>query len=236
MHRRDAPARRGRLAPLAAIVGLSVVLGGCFTGPRSELRPDLSTTGDAAIDAVLSRVEQVGAAVFTASYDADNAFAGTTTPVTVTQSAPDRRVTVIGDVSYVVEGPRVRTCSDSADDCEDVIDAARTSDVQLGPDFYGTSATARLRNAAAAATGPATASTEQIEDQAATCASIPLPGDTTVMCAFDNGVLARPRRVRRRPHDDVLLGRGRRVALAVTRRSSVRCRAASACGPGTPPR
>ena len=191
MHRRDAPARRGRLAPLAAIVGLSVVLGGCFTGPRSELRPDLSTTGDAAIDAVLSRVEQVGAAVFTASYDADNAFAGTTTPVTITQSAPDRRVTVIGDVSYVVEGTRVRTCSDSADDCEDVIDAARTSDVQLGPDFYGTSATARLRNAAAAATGPATASTEQIEDQAATCASIPLPDDTTVVCAFDNGVLAR---------------------------------------------
>ena len=110
--RRPGPA--GPARPLAAIVGLSVVLGGCFTGPRSELRPDLSTTGDAAIDAVLSRVEQVGAAVFTASYDADNAFAGTTTPVTITQSAPDRRVTVIGDVSYVVEGPRVRTCSDSS--------------------------------------------------------------------------------------------------------------------------
>ena len=140
--------------------------------------------------------------------------------MTIAQSAPDRRVTIIGDVSYVVEGPRVRTCSDSSDDCEDVIDAARTSDVQLGPDFYGTSATARLRTAAAAATGPATASTEQIEDQAATCASIPLPGDTTVVCAFDNGVLARL------DASDVdltmtsVLRRGRRVALAVTRRSS----------------
>jgi hypothetical protein len=191
MHRSESPGRRGRLAPLVAVVALSAALGGCFTGPRSALRPDLSSTGDAAIDAVLSRVEQVGAAVFTASYDADNAFAGTTTPVTVAQSAPDRRVTIIGDISYVVEGPRVRTCSDSPDHCEDVIDAARTSDVQLGPDFYATSATARLRTAAAAATGPANASSERIEDQAATCASIPLPDDTTVACVFDNGVLAR---------------------------------------------
>ncbi len=191
MHRRDAPGRRARPAAIAVIIVCSVGLSACVIGQRGRLQPELSTTGDAAVDAVLHPLEQISTAVFTATYDADNAFAGTTTPVTIAQSAPDRRVTIIGDVSYAVEGSRAETCSVSAGECDPGIDPARTSDVQLGPDFYGTSATARLRTAAAAATGAPVPSTEVIEGRDATCVTIPLPSDTMAMCVFDDGLLAR---------------------------------------------
>jgi hypothetical protein len=176
---------------LLAILILPVLLTACFTGQRARLMTELTTTGDQAIDAVLTKLESVSGATFTASYDATNAFSGATTAVTIAQAAPDRRVTIVGDVTYVVDGDDAETCMASTDTCENKIDPARTSDVQLTPDFYATSAAAHLRAAANIATGPAVASTEVVLEQPATCVAIPVPDDTVTTCVLDDGLLAR---------------------------------------------
>jgi hypothetical protein len=97
----------------------------------------------------------------------------------------------IGDVRYLVDGSSTRTCTVSTGDCTDTIDASRVSDVQMTPDFFGTSLSARLRHDGQIAVGDPTTSTEEILGQAATCTAIPVDGATNTYCVLDNGVLAR---------------------------------------------
>ena len=97
----------------------------------------------------------------------------------------------IGDVRYLVDGSSTRTCTVSTGECVDTIDASRVSDVQMTPDFFGTSLSARLRRDAEVAVGEPTSSTEQVQGQAATCTAIPVEGATNTYCVLDNGVLAR---------------------------------------------
>jgi hypothetical protein len=170
----------------AVVVGMS----GCFTGERPTLAHEPST-GSAAIDAVIDRVNDLGDAVYTADYDVVTTFDGSTTPVRAAQSGASRRSLTIGDVRYLVDGSSTRTCTVSTGECVDAIDASRVSDVQMTPDFFGTSLSARLRRDAETAVGEATTSTEQVQGQAATCAAIPVEGTTNTYCVLDNGVLAR---------------------------------------------
>lgn len=183
--------RRVLTPRFVAILMLPIVLTGCVTGQRGRLMTELSATGNEAIDAVLSQLEAVSGAVFTADYDVLTVYPGTDTAVTIAQSAPARRITIVGDVAFIVDGGPSETCTVSTDECQDGIDAARTSDVQLTPDFWGTSATARLRAEAGVATGPPVPSSEIIAGQNAICVAIPVPDDTVTTCVLDDGVLAR---------------------------------------------
>lgn len=180
----------GGLLPLAATIAVAVGMSGCFTGERPTLA-DEPTTGSPAVDAVVERVRSLGDAVYTASYDVVTTFDNKTTPVRAAQSGTSRRSLTIGDVRYLVDGPSTRTCTVSTGECTDTIDAARVSDVQMTPDFFGTSLAARLRHDAEVAVADPTTSTEDIQGQPAACTSIPVDGSTNTYCVLDNGVLGR---------------------------------------------
>lgn len=175
------------VAVLAAIAALS----GCVTGERPTLAESPTTTGDATVDAVLGRLDAVGAATFTASYDVLTKFGELESPATVVQSGPARRSVTVGSVRFLFDGATTATCTLDTGACSDTIDAGYISDTQLAPDFYGSSAAARLRRDAGARVGPTSASTETIAGQPATCVAIPLPGSSSTYCALDSGVLAR---------------------------------------------
>lgn len=171
---------------LLIVVGMS----GCFTGERPTLAHE-PTTGSPAVDAIIDRVNSLGEATYTADYDVVTAFDGKTTPAWASQSGAGRRSLTIGDVRYIVDGTSNRTCTVSTGECVDTIDPSRVSDVQMNPDFFGTSLTARIRHDAEVAVAPPTASTEDVLGQPATCAAIPVDNATNTYCVLDNGVLAR---------------------------------------------
>jgi hypothetical protein len=181
--------RRGILCLTA--VALTVGLAGCFTGARPHLADAPAETGDAAVDAVLDRLEHSRTAVFTADYDVLTRFGGLQTPATVVQAAADRRSITVGDVRFLYDGATTATCLLDTAACSGTIDAGQISDTQLAPDFYGTSAAARLRRDAGARVDATTASSEVIAGEPATCVAIPVPSSTSTYCALDSGVLAR---------------------------------------------
>ena len=173
------------LAFAVAVIGMS----GCFTGERPTLAHEPST-GSAAVDAVIDRVDSLSGTVYTADYDVVTTFDNQTTLARASQSGIGRRSLTIGDVRYLVDGSSVRTCTVSTGQCTDTLDASRVSDVQMTPDFFGTSLSARLRHDAEVAAGEPTASTQEVAGQPATCAAIPVDGTTNTYCVLDNGVLA----------------------------------------------
>ena len=190
-HRRFSRPRLGGPIGAAAFIALIIVgMSGCFTGERPTLAHEPST-GFPAVDAVVDRVNALGDAVYTADYDVVTTIDNATTLVRASQSGDSRRSLTIGDVRYLVDGSSTRTCTVSTGACVDTIDASRVSDVQMTPDFFGTSLSARLRHDAEVAVAEPTASTEEVEGQAATCAAIPVEGATNTYCVLDNGVLAR---------------------------------------------
>ena len=210
--RRHRP-RHGNLIGALALVGV-VALGmsGCFTGERPTLA-DEPATGSVAVDAVVDRVGELGDAVYTADYDVVTAFDGTTTAVRASQSGPSRRSLTIGDVRYLVDGSTTRTCTVSTGACTDTIDAARVSDVQMTPDFFGTSLEARIRHDAEVAVGEPTASTEEVQGQAATCTAIPVGGGDEHLLRPRQRRTRPPRCRRPRRDDDGLRARRRRRAV-----------------------
>ena len=169
------------------------MLAGCFTGERPHLADAPAETGDSAVDAVLERLDQSRTATFTADYDVLTRFGGLQTPATVVQAAADRRSITVGDVRFIFDGATTATCLLDTAACSDTIDAGQISDTQLAPDFYGTSAAARLRRDADARLDATTGSTEVIAGETATCVAIPLPNS-----AVD---LLRPRQRRAGPLD-----------------------------------
>lgn len=205
---RPFPRQLRRIVPLAAVAAM---LAGCATGTRAELRPDLSATGNTAVDDVLSRLATLPAAVYAAEYDvvlptvADSQGAtvrpDTEVEVTTTQAKADRRSLTIGDVRFIVEPGQGggRTCDTTNGECEPRISPQRVSDVQMTNDFFGTSLVARLRRDAGLAIAEPVASTEDVDGQTATCveltfsppASAPDTPPVSTYCVFDNGVLTR---------------------------------------------
>jgi hypothetical protein len=184
------PRLGGVIGAAAFVAVVALGMSGCFVGERPTLA-DEPSTGSAAVDAVIDRVHTLGETVYTADYDVVPAFTEATTLVRASQSGPSRRSLTIGDVRYLVDGAETRTCTVSTGECVDTIDAARVSDVQMTPDFFGTSLVARLRHDAEIAVGESTASTEEVLGQTATCAAIPVDGATNTYCVLDNGVLTR---------------------------------------------
>ena len=183
------PVPRPRLCALA--LGLVVTLSSCFTGERPRLAEGASTTGDQAADAVLSRLDAAGETAFTADYTVVTKFGSITTPVTVAQTGPARRAVTIGRVRFIVDGADTATCDLDTEECSTTIDTARVSNLQLTPDFYASSAAARLRRDTELRAGPTESSIETIGGQPATCVVVTTTDGESSYCALDAGPLAR---------------------------------------------
>lgn len=175
---------------LLALALSGLLLTGCFTGKRPHFA-ETANTGDAAIDAVLTRLDAVTLGPVAASYDVLTKFGNVTRTAVVSLDAGRRSIT-IGNIHYIQTADSAKTtCTvDLSQPCTDGFDAARISDSLLTVDFYAADTAKRLRRDAQAALGPAVAHTETIADQAATCADLSLPGGTAVYCVLDNGMLA----------------------------------------------
>lgn len=180
-----------RLALFGALALLTVGLTGCFTGKRPTLEDSPASTGDPAVDAVLSRLDLARDAVFTADYVVTTTYDNASRPAGVVQTEATRRSVTVGDVRFIVEGTNTSTCALSTGECTSTIDAARISDAQLAPDFFASSADARLRRDASMRVGATTASTTTIAGQPATCVTVPITNRTETYCALDAGPLAR---------------------------------------------
>jgi len=180
-----------RLAVLGVAIALAVGLSGCFTGQRPTLADGAVMTGDAATDAVLGRLDKAGRAVFSVDYDVLTRFGDVSREATVVQAGPARRSITVGTVRFLVDNDTTATCDLESDVCTDTIDAARISDSQLSPDFYASSAAARLRRDANLRTADTVASTVDVGGQTATCVAVPVSSSTETYCALDAGPLAR---------------------------------------------
>jgi hypothetical protein len=187
------PHRRIRRAALAAVVA-AIGLTACATGPRPSFesdQPALSPTGDAAVDAVLERLDAVGIAQFTADYDVLTRLGGLNSTATVVQADNSRRSVTVNDIRFLNGTGNAATCNLTTSECEAVINDARVSDVQLSHDFYGASMARRLRVDAARRIGDTSGYEITQGGRPALCVDVPVSGGTKVYCALENGVLAR---------------------------------------------
>ena len=178
-----------------ATFALLVLLSGCFTGPRPSYTTDPfppgTTSGDAAIDKVLTQLDALNDGPYTVDYSVLTKFGNTTRPASVSVAAGRRSVTV-GNVRFITANGESQTCNlDKSDPCSSSIESARISDTQITPDFYAADSAKRLRRIAAGRIGSTIAHTEQIAGQSATCVDVPVTGGVSTFCALTNGPVAR---------------------------------------------
>jgi hypothetical protein len=192
------PARSRRRAVLAVVTAGALILAGCAVGKRPSFdavatdTAEGAMTGDVAIDAVLTRLDAVALAGFTADYTAVLSFGGTTSDVRAVQDhSAARRAVTIGGVRYLTDGQTTSTCVTATQVCTDTIDAAAVSDTGVTPDFAFGALAKRLRHDAAAKIGTATPSTVVVDGLTATCVDVPVTGGTKQYCVLDNGVITR---------------------------------------------
>ena len=124
------------------------MLTACGTGQRPSFdadQPSVAPTGDPAIDEVLDRLDRVDLQQFTASYTILTRLGGLESTATVVQADNSRRSVTVNNVRYLDGTGTSATCNLTTDECEAVINDARTSDIQVTHDFYGTSVARRLR-------------------------------------------------------------------------------------------
>jgi hypothetical protein len=194
-----APDRFIRASTVALIVAVTALVTSCALGerPTIEQTPTAvgTVTGDAAIDAILERLDSVGSAVFTAEYSVLLAFGGTSSAATVTQDGTEpaaiRRSVTIGDVRYITAPQGNSTCSVDAAQCADGIDPARVSDTGVTPDFVFGDMAKRLRRDAVARIATSVTSTREMAGVTATCVDVTVTGGVKQYCVLDSGVLAR---------------------------------------------
>jgi hypothetical protein len=187
-------ARTARTSWFAATVVAALALSACATGQRPSFdadQPLVEDTGDAAVDAVLDRLDAVGIAQFTAGYTVLTRLGGLGSAATVVQADNSRRSITINDVRFLDGPSNAATCNLTTAECEAVINDARVSDVQLTHDFYASGPARRLRVDEARKLAPATGYEATIADRPATCADVPVSGGTKTYCALDSGVLAK---------------------------------------------
>ena len=185
---------RRHLGTLAALLVGASLLTACATGQRPSFdadQPLLTPTGDPGIDAVLDRLDGVDLERFTAGYTILTRLGGQQSTATVVQADNSRRSVTVNDVRYLNGTGNAATCNLTTDECEAVINDARTSDIQVTHDFYGSSIARRLRVDAGRRLDNARAYETTIAGQTAACADVPVSGGTKTYCALDSGVLAR---------------------------------------------
>jgi len=176
------------------------MLVGCQTGERPSFNSDPfaagTLTGDVAIDQVLEALDQTPQGPITAGYTVLVRFGMLQTNAMVALSGSDRAVT-LGNAEWRETTGFAETCYvDGSKPCVDGLAAEAASDTTLTIDFYGVDAARRLRRDAQAKVGPAVATTEMFDGQAATCVEVPLgAGDATnggssKYCVLPNGLIA----------------------------------------------
>lgn len=184
--------RRRLILPLAA----ALLLTACATGQRpyfAESAPfnSATVTGDAAIDAVLQKLDAVTTGPVTAAYDILQKF-GNTHTAAVVALAPGKRALTFGNVKMIQTEALAVTCTvDGSVPCEDGFLDQRISDTGVTYAFYAEKAATKLRRLAIDKVGPATPSTENIAGQDATCVTVPVAGGTTEFCVLADGMLAK---------------------------------------------
>ncbi len=180
-------------------VAAALFVSGCFTGERPHFNNDPLAhgvpTGDAAIDAVLSKLDLVTDGPATGVYTVLTKFGNTTVPATVALNR-DRRVVEVGTVRYIDTADGQFTCTlelgtDNSLDCTPGLTPARISDVGITIDFYAAEAASRLRRDAKAQLSPAVAHDEVIANQTATCVAVTLTGGVATYCVLANGMIAK---------------------------------------------
>jgi len=183
---------RRRFHPLAGAVPLlTLLVAGCQLGERPTLGPEQSvTTGDAATDAVLERLDATPTRAFSAEYSIVTPTGEDTTATVVSDGNGGRTITV-GSTRYLVSGTASETCDTIDGNCSAGLDPQPISSYGISPDFYGTSAANRLRRDAGIRVGPTTASDETVAGQDASCVTVPIEDTASVFCALEDGPLAR---------------------------------------------
>jgi hypothetical protein len=170
-------------------------LGGCALGQRPTLT-DERQLDDSAIEAVLDRLEVADAASFTATYVVAPTLAGSApADVTVSHSPAQSRITFATNGTVTVEYSNTdgeeRTCADGLAECVAGFDHSRVSNLGITNAFWGPSTAQRLTVDAGRNIADATAGTQTIAGQPATCATVPLAAGSVAYCALDAGPLAR---------------------------------------------
>jgi hypothetical protein len=190
------PAKHTSSVGLAAVVcAVVLLLSACVTGERPSFVDDEfapgTPVGDAAVDAVLGRLENTATQPFTADYTILTKATGGTSNATVAVDV-DRRSITISNIRFLIEGSRTGTCNVESGRCTNSIDDNRVSDIQVTHEFYRDATARRLRADAArkiAATAPSAAT---IAGLAATCVSVPVSADgAATYCVLENGLVAR---------------------------------------------
>jgi FlaG/FlaF family flagellin (archaellin) len=179
-----------------AIALATVLLAGCFTGPRpyfgdTNAFPPGSLTGDTAIDTVLKLFDTVTTGPSTAAYSVLTKFGNKTHPATIVL-APGKRGITIGNIRYIQTVTTVNTCTqDNSVPCVKGFDPQRISDIGVTVDFYAADTAKRLRRDAQAKLGPAIGSQTTIAGQPATCVDVTVPGGVATYCALADGMLGK---------------------------------------------
>lgn len=185
---------RWRWRALAVMMLGAVALTGCFTGERPTLAEAAvlgAPVGDPASDAVLTRFAELPDATFTARYEITNNFGPITRDATVVQTADGRRSITIGEVRFILEPGRSLTCRlDRDEPCDTQIDDAAVSDLQVTHQFYGRSASDRLRIDAERRVAPTEGYDASFAGVEARCVTVPVSGGSKAYCALPEGVLA----------------------------------------------
>lgn len=185
--------RRRASALIVLLPGL--LLAGCLTGKRPHFEdtpfPAGSLTGDANIDAVLTKLDAVTQGPATAAYDVLTKFGAVTRPAVVVLDQGKRSI-AIGNIHYIQTETIAKTCTvDNTVPCTEGFDPQRISDTLATVEFYAADAATRLRRDNQAKLGPSVAHAEVFAGQPATCVDVPLAGGTAVYCALNNGMLAK---------------------------------------------
>ncbi|MEO1057704.1 MAG: hypothetical protein AAFY28_12385 [Actinomycetota bacterium] len=189
-HRRRRPAARAAL--VAAVGGL--VLSACFTGERPSFEDEVpldEPTGSAEVDEVLTLLDSVDVATFSADYEILTKFGGLESTATVVQADDGRRSITVNDIRFLINTGTDSTCDLVADTCEATINDARISDTLLSHNFYADSFAQRLRVDANRRVGDPRGYRITQAGQQATCVEVPVSGGSVNYCALDNGPLAR---------------------------------------------
>jgi len=185
--------RRGARALILLLPAL--LLAGCFTGKRPHFEDDPfpagSLTGDANIDAVLTKLDVVTQGPATAAYEILTKYGNVTRPAVVVLDQGNRSVS-IGNVHYIETATFAKTCTvDLTEPCTDGLDPSRISDTLATINFYSAEPATRLRRDNQAKVGPTVAHAESFGGLPATCVDVPLSGGTAVYCVLDSGLIAK---------------------------------------------
>jgi hypothetical protein len=172
----------------------AVALAGCMTGQRpgfDDDQPLQEATGDAAVDAVLDRLDDVAPQQFTADYEILTRLGGLESTATVVQADNSRRSITINDVRFLDGTGTESTCDLTTGECEATLNDARVSNLLLGHDFYARSFAQRLRVDANRRIGDTSGYSITQADRQALCVDVPVSGGTVTYCALEAGPLAR---------------------------------------------